>query len=78
MEKAKNFDDIICLLFIPPYIVDAPVVSKSLFSLPELQKVMINMGETLSEDEVTKMMIQADQDSDGLVSFEEFVVMMAK
>ena len=39
---------------------------------------MMNMGETLSEDEVTKMMIQADQDSDGLVSFEEFVVMMAK
>ena len=62
----------------PSYIVVAPVVLKSLFSLPELQKVMMNMGETLSEDEVTKMMIQADQDSDGLVSFEEFVVMMAK
>ena len=39
---------------------------------------MTNMGETLSEDEVTKMMMQADQDSDGLVSFDEFVVMMAK
>ena len=48
------------------------------FSLPELQQVMLNIGETLSEEEVRKMMIQADSDCDGLVSFDEFVVMMAK
>ena len=47
-------------------------------SLSELQQVMVNMGENLSEAEVTRMMEQADTDSDGLVSFEEFVIMMAK
>lgn len=39
---------------------------------------MKNMGETLTEDEVAKMMKQADEDCDGLVSFDEFVIMMAK
>ena len=39
---------------------------------------MVNMGENLSEADVTRMMEQADTDCDGLVSFEEFVIMMAK
>ena len=47
-------------------------------SLEELQQVMQNMGETLSEEEVAKMMKQADEDCDGLVSFDEFVVMMTQ
>ena len=59
------------------------VMSKSvsiilIHSLAELQQVMVNMGENLSEADVTRMMEQADTDCDGLVSFEEFVIMMAK
>ena len=50
----------------------------SLSSLPELEQVMANMGERLSEAEVTRMMTQADSDSDGLISFQEFATMMAK
>ena len=49
-----------------------------LLSLPELEQVMANMGERLSEAEVTRMMTQADSDSDGLISFQEFATMMAK
>ena len=46
--------------------------------MPELEQVMANMGERLSQAEVTRMMTQADSDDDGLISFQEFATMMAK
>ena len=39
---------------------------------------MKSMGENLSSQEVEKMMEQADSDGDGLVSFDEFAIMMNK
>ena len=49
-----------------------------MFSLPELQQVLTNMGTSATEGKVARMMQQADQDEDGLISFQEFVVMMTK
>lgn len=46
-------------------------------SSQELKQVLDNLGEKLTEEEVDEMMKEADLDSDGQVSFEEFVKMMA-
>lgn len=48
------------------------------FSLIELKAAMASLGENLSPEEVDRMMEQADSDGDGLVSFEEFAIMMKK
>lgn len=37
---------------------------------------MMNLGERLSLEESEQMIREADQDGDGLVSFEEFALMM--
>ena len=42
----------------------------------ELEAVMIKLGENLTKDELTAMMIEADLDGDGRIDFDEFVVMM--
>ena len=44
----------------------------------ELKAAMKSMGENLSSQEVERMMEQADSDGDGLVSFDEFAIMMNK
>jgi len=46
-------------------------------SAQELKQVLENLGESLTDEEVDEMMKEADLDSDGQVSFEEFVKMMA-
>ncbi|ELR18329.1 EF hand domain containing protein [Acanthamoeba castellanii str. Neff] len=42
----------------------------------ELTQVMAEMGERLSAGEIAEMMLTHDLDSDGLISFEEFMIMM--
>ena len=49
-----------------------------MLSLTELRAAMASLGEILSPEEVERMMEQADSDGDGLVSFEEFAIMMSK
>ena len=48
------------------------------FSLVELKAAMASLGENMSSEDVERMMNQADSNSDGLVSFEEFAAMMNK
>ncbi|KAG6476111.1 hypothetical protein ZIOFF_065347 [Zingiber officinale] len=45
-------------------------------SATELRNVMINLGEKLTDEEVEKMIKEADLDGDGQVNYEEFVRMM--
>jgi len=46
-------------------------------SKQELKEVMKNLGENLSDQEITEMIREADDNGDGEVDFEEFVKMMA-
>ena len=39
----------------------------------ELKAVFKEMGKNFSDDEITKMMEQADQNKDGILQYEEFV-----
>merc|ERR1719154_594741 len=43
----------------------------------ELAKVMSDLGERLSEEEVEEMMRWADKDGDGKVGFQEFAALMS-
>jgi len=43
----------------------------------ELTKVMSDLGERLSEEEVNEMMRWADKDGDGKVGFQEFAFLMS-
>ena len=45
-------------------------------SAAELKSVMSNLGDKLSDEEVAKMIREADIDGDGQVNYEEFVAMM--
>lgn len=45
-------------------------------SAAELRHVMTNLGEKLTDEEVDKMMTEADTDGDGQVDYNEFVRMM--
>ncbi|KAF8154579.1 anthrax edema factor in complex with calmodulin and pyrophosphate [Crassisporium funariophilum] len=47
-------------------------------STSELSKVMLNLGEKLSDAEIEQMIKEADLDNDGEISFEEFSRMMAE
>ncbi|CAD6236292.1 unnamed protein product [Miscanthus lutarioriparius] len=48
-------------------------------SAVELRHVMTNLGEKLSDEEVSEMIREADVDGDGNINYDEFVkVMMAK
>ncbi|CAC5377258.1 unnamed protein product [Mytilus coruscus] len=42
----------------------------------ELKKVMVNIGEKLTDEEANEMIKEADVDGDGKVNYEEFVTMM--
>ncbi|CAG2235457.1 CALM [Mytilus edulis] len=44
----------------------------------ELKKVMVNIGEKLTDEEANEMIKEADVDGDGKVNYEEFVKMMTK
>ena len=41
-----------------------------------LRRVMTNLGEKLTDEEVDEMIREADIDGDGQVNYEEFVTMM--
>ena len=43
----------------------------------EIRHVLINIGETVTDEEVDEMIRMVDQDGDGQVSFEEFYVMVS-
>ncbi|XP_064623661.1 calmodulin-A-like [Lineus longissimus] len=43
----------------------------------ELRQVMNNLGEKLTLEEIREMILEADLDGDGKVSYEEFVRMMS-
>ncbi|RXH96674.1 hypothetical protein DVH24_009178 [Malus domestica] len=45
-------------------------------SAAELRHVMANLGEKLTDEEVSEMIREADDDGDGQVNYEEFVRMM--
>ena len=45
-------------------------------SAAELRNVMTSLGEKLTEEEIEDLIKEADIDSDGLISYHEFVKMM--
>ena len=45
-------------------------------SKEELKLVMKNLGENLTDDEISEMILEADDNGDGAVDYEEFVKMM--
>ncbi|XP_057483720.1 calmodulin-2/4-like [Actinidia eriantha] len=48
-------------------------------SAADLSRVMTNLGEKLTDEDIDKMIREADVDGDGQINYEEFVkVMMAK
>lgn len=52
---------------------DDGVISKS-----ELKTIMTNLGEKLTDEEINDMILEADFDKDGVVSYDEFLYMIAK
>lgn len=42
----------------------------------QLMSVMVNLGEDVTDDQVTEMIREADTDGDGQVNFDEFCRMM--
>ena len=47
-------------------------------TLKSLQKVAKELGENMTDDELNEMIVRADTDKDGKVSFEEFYAIMTK
>jgi calmodulin len=48
-------------------------------SLDEFRHVMVNLGERLSDEEISEMLREADIDGDGQINYSEFAkVMMSK
>ena len=45
-------------------------------SKEELKLVMKNLGENLTDAEISEMILEADDNGDGAVDYEEFVKMM--
>ena len=46
--------------------------------LKHLKRVAKELGENMSDDELNEMIVRADTDKDGKVSFEEFYAIMTK
>jgi Ca2+-binding EF-hand superfamily protein len=40
-----------------------------MISVPDLKKIMINMGTSLTEEEVNDMIREADHDRDGRINY---------
>ena len=43
----------------------------------ELQQVMRQLGEKLSDDEIEEMIQEADKNGDGMIDYKEFVAYMS-
>lgn len=50
--------------------------NKGFITVYELRHIMTNLGEKLTEQEVTDMMREADADGDGLINYQDFVKIM--
>lgn len=50
--------------------------NSNLINAAELKQVMTNLGEKLSDEEVNSMLLRADKDRSGQISFEEFSKLM--
>ena len=46
--------------------------------LRHLKRVAKELGENMTDDELNEMIVRADTDKDGKVSFEEFYAIMTK
>lgn len=44
-----------------------------LIQVEELKQMMLNLGETLDPEELEEVIMEADEDNDGYVNYEEFV-----
>ena len=42
----------------------------------ELRNVLQNIGERLTDEEITEVIEESDVDGDGTINYEEFVLMM--
>lgn len=45
-------------------------------SLDELRRVMLDLGERLSDEELAQMLLEADGDGDGQINYSEFAKLM--
>ena len=45
-------------------------------SFANLKKMLIEIGETMSDEQIQAMITEADSDGDGQISFEDFFKMM--
>lgn len=50
--------------------------NKGYITVHELRHIMTNLGEKLTDQEVTDMMREADGDGDGVINYEDFVKIM--
>jgi Ca2+-binding EF-hand superfamily protein len=49
------------------------IEGKGLINVKDLRVTMLSLGETLSSEELDRLINEADEDGDGYVNFEEFV-----
>ncbi|KAI9495846.1 hypothetical protein BDB00DRAFT_759439, partial [Zychaea mexicana] len=49
---------------------------KGVINAEDLRQGLLDFGETVTEDELQRMMRSADVDGDGMINFEEFVKIM--
>jgi len=47
-------------------------------SREELRKVMKNIGEDLTDQDLTDMIREADKNGDGVIDFQEFSLLLSK
>ena len=47
-------------------------------SAKELENAMVSMGQNPTEDEIIEMMREVDLNQDGLIDFDEFMILMTK
>ena len=77
MEKRKNEADTEQEIINAFRVFDKD--GNGLISKAELTNIMSILGDTLTNEEIEEMIIEADVDGDGFINYEEFVrMMMAK
>jgi hypothetical protein len=64
------------LVLLRKYLVENANYSPDRFSIDDLWRVMQNLGENLTKNDVEEMMREADRDLDGRISFAEFIEMI--